>query len=256
MSLDLRKRQAMLFNGKRLEARCAARLLGERPACLHLFWDPAFIMPAPWFPPSHCPQMPAHWLDTCHILLLSSKDVYKLVSPFLLWGALVMMLYGIGYSEFAGLEDALVAVKLGHRTMAQAARVAFFAGEVSLNGVSGRASADMPTRMAGPSAACYTLLVHLTNHLSSAVVLSCRIPPRARWHRSSWRLRRRCWNACTRRTCTAAPHCPTAWLTAATTHRQAPSSAPQRTPTSCSARTAASAPTPTTVRPSPAPGTR
>jgi hypothetical protein len=53
----------------------------------------------------------------------------------LVWGALVMLMYGVSYSAFSDINAGIVAVKLGQRTLLQISRVTYVMGEAALSQV-------------------------------------------------------------------------------------------------------------------------
>lgn len=61
-----------------------------------------------------------------------ARDLVALAWPFVAWGALVTVLYGISYARLVAVGHDLVAEKLGLRTVGQISRVAFYAGEAAL----------------------------------------------------------------------------------------------------------------------------
>jgi hypothetical protein len=73
---------------------------------------------------------------------------------------MIMVLYGISYAAFSNISSGMVALKLGHRTLVQASRVTFYAGEATLRavgagGIAGRGGAGRGR--AGRAAASCTL---------------------------------------------------------------------------------------------------
>lgn len=68
-------------------------------------------------------------------LTRTGADVYKLTWPFLLWSALILIVYGISYSAFSSVDQILVDIKMGQWTAFQSSRVLYYANEVALGQV-------------------------------------------------------------------------------------------------------------------------
>lgn len=106
----------MLFNGKRLLTRWAGaapvRVLG------FVVWSAIVCACSSRCPlcdlgPAPCPS--PHISLTVSLLpqSTSSRDVYKLMWPFLLWGMLLAAMYGVSYASFASISHGSISVKLG-----------------------------------------------------------------------------------------------------------------------------------------------
>ncbi len=67
----------------------------------------------------------------------SAHDIVRLLWPFLAWGALVVLLYGISFASFNSMNGKLVAIKLVRRTVAQESRLVYYATEAALGQVGG-----------------------------------------------------------------------------------------------------------------------
>lgn len=79
-------------------------------------------------------------------LTTSAASAYKLSTPFVLWGILVVILYAVSYAQFNGVSDHMVVIKLMQRSLAQSTRLTYFATRASLEPVSRSA---VPTATAG-----------------------------------------------------------------------------------------------------------
>lgn len=60
------------------------------------------------------------------------RELYQLVWPFLLWGALIAVMYGVSFKKLASINEGIIAVKLGQRTLVQTSRVTYYTNEVAL----------------------------------------------------------------------------------------------------------------------------
>lgn len=110
-----------------------------------------------------------------------SMDMYRLVWPFMLWGMLVMIVYGTTYASMDNINKGVIAVKLGQRSLGQASRVAYYVGEVVLGQV--RALEGFPRGLSCANSGCVcacTRCMHELLHpacvssvLFSACTISC-----------------------------------------------------------------------------------
>jgi hypothetical protein len=69
-------------------------------------------------------------------LTTSAASAYKLSTPFVLWGILVVTLYAVSYAQFDGVQEHMVVTKLMQRSLAQTTRLSYFATRASLEAVS------------------------------------------------------------------------------------------------------------------------
>jgi hypothetical protein len=65
----------------------------------------------------------------------STKDAFSLAWPFLVWGGVMVIMYGASYAALGDVNSTIIAIKLGHQTLGLAMRVVYFAGEASLTQV-------------------------------------------------------------------------------------------------------------------------
>eukprot|EP00879_Flechtneria_rotunda_P020749 GHRR01021839.1.p1 GENE.GHRR01021839.1~~GHRR01021839.1.p1 ORF type:complete len:765 (+),score=247.75 GHRR01021839.1:296-2296(+) len=65
-------------------------------------------------------------------LSASAKSAYQLAWPFVVWGILVMVLYGVSYQKLGEINNRIVAIKLSQRSLVQASRVTYYATRVAL----------------------------------------------------------------------------------------------------------------------------
>lgn len=65
-------------------------------------------------------------------LTRTGADVYKLTWPFLLWSALILIVYGVSYSQLANVDETLVDIKLGQWSTFQSSRTLYFMNEITL----------------------------------------------------------------------------------------------------------------------------
>lgn len=69
-------------------------------------------------------------------LSTSAQSAYQLAWPFLLWGMLVMILYGISYKQFGDINAGIIAIKMSQLSLAQASRMTYYGARISLEPVS------------------------------------------------------------------------------------------------------------------------
>lgn len=69
-------------------------------------------------------------------LVTSAKSAYQLCWPILLWGVLVLLMYGISYNTLTHEQDTLMYIKLTQKARVAASRVTYFALQLSLDPVS------------------------------------------------------------------------------------------------------------------------
>lgn len=79
-------------------------------------------------------------------LVTSAKSAYELSWPILVWGMLVLLLYGISYNNLSSEQDTMVYIKMTQKSRVAASRVTYYTMGAALNQVS------MPRY--GPEALC------------------------------------------------------------------------------------------------------
>lgn len=68
-------------------------------------------------------------------LVTSAKSAYQLTWPFVLWGILVMILYGVSYQKLGDVKDGIIAIKMGQRSLAEASRLTYYGARIALESV-------------------------------------------------------------------------------------------------------------------------
>lgn len=84
-------------------------------------------------------------------LIASARSVYELSWPFVAWGIVVAVLYGISYQQFGDVNEHVLNVKMMQRTLAQAGRVTYFATRMVLEMVREPASGSKVHRVSWSS---------------------------------------------------------------------------------------------------------
>jgi hypothetical protein len=69
-------------------------------------------------------------------LVTSTKSAYQLSWPIMVWGMLVLLLYGISYNNLSNETDTMVYIKMTQKSRIAASRVSYFALRANLEQVS------------------------------------------------------------------------------------------------------------------------
>lgn len=68
-------------------------------------------------------------------LSMSATSSYRLTAPFLAWGVIVVLLYGLSYRSFGKEGQGIIGLKLSERSLVQTSRVTYFAARTALEPV-------------------------------------------------------------------------------------------------------------------------
>jgi hypothetical protein len=69
-------------------------------------------------------------------LVTSTKSAYQLSWPIMVWGMLVLLLYGISYNNLSSETDTMVYIKMTQKSRIAASRASYFALRANLEQVS------------------------------------------------------------------------------------------------------------------------
>lgn len=69
-------------------------------------------------------------------LVTSAKSAYELSWPIMVWGMLVLLLYGISYNNLSSEQDTMVYIKMTQKSRIAASRVTYYTMGAGLNEVS------------------------------------------------------------------------------------------------------------------------
>jgi hypothetical protein len=69
-------------------------------------------------------------------LVTSAKSAYELSWPILVWGMLVLLLYGVSYNNLSSEQDTMVYIKMTQKSRVAASRVTYYTMGAALNQVS------------------------------------------------------------------------------------------------------------------------
>lgn len=81
------------------------------------------------------PQSDRQRLFSGKQLVTSAKSAYQLAWPFLLWGILVIVLYGVSYKQLGDMNDGIIAIKMSQRSLAEASRLTYYGSRIALESV-------------------------------------------------------------------------------------------------------------------------
>jgi hypothetical protein len=68
-------------------------------------------------------------------LVTSAKSAYELSWPIMVWGMLVLLLYGISYNNLSSEQDTMVYIKMTQKSRIAASRVTYYTMGAGLNEV-------------------------------------------------------------------------------------------------------------------------
>ncbi len=65
----------------------------------------------------------------------TTSDIKRLVWPFFVWGAVIVVIYLVSFLQFAGVEESLIDLKMFERSLDQASRTMHYVNELALEQV-------------------------------------------------------------------------------------------------------------------------